>query len=59
MDEGPITIEDQVKELLAAGWKKKSATIWIAPSGNWYRGPHGAWKVMRGMDATGKVASRV
>jgi hypothetical protein len=52
----PITIETQAKELKAAGWTSVNGHIWIAPSGAWYIGPHGAWKVMRGLDATGKVA---
>jgi hypothetical protein len=53
----PIAIEAQVKELLKAGWKQKSMCVWIAPWGAWFIGPHGAWKVMRGIDADGKVAS--
>ncbi len=51
----PITIEQQVKELKTAGWTSANGHIWLTPSGEWFIGPYGAWKVMRGMDATGKV----
>jgi hypothetical protein len=40
-------IEEQVAELLFAGWKKRTRHVWISPQGEWFLGPHQAWKVMR------------
>lgn len=41
------SIEDQIAELKAAGWSSASSGVWKSPAGALYRGPHGAWKVMR------------
>lgn len=37
-------------ELHEAGWTRYHgmATVWQAPDGSLYRGPYGAWLVMRG-----------
>ena len=44
------------RQLRAAGWLPVSArtgkevpgsTVWRAPSGRLYRGPYGAWKIMK------------
>ena len=40
-------IDRWIAELKAAGWKPKSPTIWQAPDGKLWLGPHGAWKKMR------------
>jgi hypothetical protein len=42
-----IPLEEQIAELLAAGWTAMSATTWKSPDGFLYRGPHGAWLVHR------------
>jgi hypothetical protein len=34
-------------ELLAAGWIELDATTWKAPDGSRYRGPAGAWRMMK------------
>jgi hypothetical protein len=45
-----ITIEQQIEELIAAGWKRtRVPSIWKSPKGALFLGPHGAWKVMRGI----------
>jgi hypothetical protein len=54
----PITTEAKIEELKAAGWTIKSGHIWLNPQGEWFIGPHGAWKVLRGIDANGKAVSR-
>jgi hypothetical protein len=36
-----------VRELREAGWTSRGMTIWISPSGLWFRGPFGAWKAMQ------------
>ena len=43
------TIEEMKAELLRAGWKlwRKNLTIWVAPWGAIYRGPAGAFRVMK------------
>lgn len=40
-------IEQEIKELLAAGWEKMMSTVWKSPSGALFRGPHGAWQRMK------------
>ena len=42
--------ERWVRELEAAGWKRwrNRLTVWQSPNGYFYRGPFGAWRVMRG-----------
>ena len=46
-------IEKWQRELREAGWKpyrirgRDSITMWQAPSGNVYRGPYHAWRVMQ------------
>jgi hypothetical protein len=39
------------RELLAAGWTKKSATVWQSPTGALFRGPYGAWRMMKSLEA--------
>jgi hypothetical protein len=46
-EQEPPSIEEQIKDLLAAGWKQKTIRIWQSPWGALFIGPHGAWKVMR------------
>lgn len=41
------TIEQQIAELIAAGWVKVRGYVWKAPYGGYFIGPHGAWKVMK------------
>ncbi len=41
------TIEQQIAELEAAGWRAMTSIIWRAPQGTLFLGPHGAWKSMR------------
>lgn len=43
--------EKWAADLAAAGWKKHrtQSTIWISPSGASYRGPYGAWCIMKGI----------
>ena len=36
-------VELWVKELIAAGWKKEVANVWLSPAGYRFRGPYGAW----------------
>jgi hypothetical protein len=43
----PDTPEQWVEELIAAGWKKESTTVWKSPQGFLYRGPFHAWQVMK------------
>jgi hypothetical protein len=49
--ERPPDVEGWIRELKAAGWTMKSHTIWIAPNGAIYRGPFGAWKAMKSVEA--------
>lgn len=42
-----FTVELATRELALAGWNKYGAYAWKSPSGNIYRGPALAWKVMR------------
>jgi hypothetical protein len=42
-----ITIEQQIKELKAAGWVKVRGHVWKAPIGGYFLGPHGAWLAMK------------
>lgn len=53
------TIERQIEELEAAGWKAKTATIWRDPRGTLFRGPHGAWEIMRRNDPVIVEAARL
>lgn len=41
------TIEQQIAELKAAGWIRVRRTLWKAPIGGYFLGPHGAWKAMK------------
>jgi hypothetical protein len=41
--------EKWVRELKEAGWKSHGISHWIAPWGDWYRGPYKAWCVMKGI----------
>jgi hypothetical protein len=45
------TIEEMKAELIAAGWRPKpsNSTIWKSPHGILFRGPYGAWRVMKGL----------
>jgi len=47
------TIKQMREQLLAAGWKSKTRSIWASPQGQLFLGPYGAWKVLRdtGCDA--------
>jgi hypothetical protein len=56
-DCGYQDVECWDRQLRAAGWLPVSArtgkevpgsTVWRSPSGALYRGPYGAWKVMKG-----------
>ncbi len=41
------SIEEQVAQLKAAGWKQmRPSWMWKSPSGALWLGPHGAWKEM-------------
>lgn len=42
-----FTPEQQIADLAAAGWERMSLTVWRSPSGALFRGPYGAWLVMR------------
>ena len=39
--------EEMIADLAAAGWERVKTTIWRSPAGSLFRGPYGAWKVMR------------
>lgn len=39
--------DDWESELLAAGWSRKSMTVWVSPGGIMYRGPAFALKMKR------------
>jgi membrane-associated PAP2 superfamily phosphatase len=41
------TIEAMKSELLSAGWIEKQSTVWQAPWCAYYRGPAGAYRVMK------------
>jgi hypothetical protein len=47
------SIEQQISELKAAGWKRgdRFRDLWHSPEGRLFLGPHGAWKVMKGLSA--------
>ena len=40
--------EEMKRELKAAGWNQFRMTMWRSPGGQYYRGPYGAWKHMKG-----------
>jgi len=42
-----LSTEQEIAELEAAGWIKKSRFMWQAPDGGLYMGPHGAWRYMK------------
>ncbi len=44
---GMVTIDQQIAELNAAGWRHVRGHIWKAPVGGHFLGPHGAWKAMK------------
>jgi hypothetical protein len=46
LDSKTPTIDQQVKELEAAGWRAVRWDLWQSPWGAYYLGPHGAWKVL-------------
>ena len=52
------TLEEQIKELLAAGWKRVRWNIWKSPAGNLFLGPHGAWRAMKGIDENAELYSK-
>ena len=35
-----------ISQLIDAGWRQIRLNIWQSPSGEWYRGPYGAWQEM-------------
>ena len=41
-------IEKMKDELVAAGWTAKSPTVWTSPDGKLFRGPYGAWRMLKG-----------
>jgi hypothetical protein len=41
------TIDEMKSELLKAGWIEKRATIWQSPWLAYYRGPAGAYRIMK------------
>jgi hypothetical protein len=45
-----MPIEQMIRELLEADWSKMRIDVWRAPWGSLYRGPAGAWKVMRSLN---------
>lgn len=46
------------QELAQAGWVERNSTTYIAPNGHWYRGPYGAWKVMKQLAADATTESK-
>lgn len=48
-------VDRWIRELLAAGWKRRSLTTYEAPNGTLFLGPHGAWKAMK--EGRGKATS--
>jgi hypothetical protein len=47
LDGDPATIEQMKSELLKAGWKEKRSTVWQSPWCACYRGPAGAYRIMK------------
>lgn len=56
-DCGYQDVECWERQLRAAGWRpwslrkgeeSRGSTTWKSPEGLFYRGPYGAWRVMRG-----------
>lgn len=45
----PNTPEEQIAQLVKAGWKQVRSTVFKSPSGQYYRGPYGAWCHMKGI----------
>lgn len=45
----PNTPEEWIAQLLKAGWKQVRSTVFKSPSGQYYRGPYGAWCHMKGI----------
>lgn len=41
------SLDEQVAQLKAAGWKRINRSMWKAPVGGYFLGPHGAWKAMK------------
>lgn len=41
------SLDEQVEQLKAAGWKRINRSMWKAPVGSYFLGPHGAWKAMK------------
>lgn len=41
------TIEEMKVELIEAGWKEKRHTVWQSPWCAHYRGPAGAYRIMK------------
>lgn len=39
-------VELMIVQLAEAGWVRVHSTIWRSPSGEFFRGPFGAWKAM-------------
>ena len=42
-----LSAENMASELLAAGWREKTPTIWADPNGVLMVGPAGAWRTMK------------
>lgn len=48
--ESAPSIEQQIAELIAAGWlpiRGSARKTWKAPVGGYFLGPHGAWLAMK------------
>jgi hypothetical protein len=46
-----VSVKQMILDLEKAGWKRKNSFCWIAPFGEFYRGPVCAWNVMKTIDA--------
>lgn len=53
------TIDEQVAQLKAAGWICVRRTLWKAPIGGYFLGPHGAWKAMKRREAEHGIYGRI
>jgi hypothetical protein len=52
-------IDQQVEELIAAGWKKIYWDLWESPRGVRWLGPHGAWVRMREAKAASNARTKM
>lgn len=49
------SIEQQISELERCHWTRVAAATWKSPSGQLFRGPHGAWKAMRSSEVFRRI----